>query len=271
MQNFLRGAAIAVSFLLPAVAQAAEGFSTANVNLRSGPSTSYPAVAVIPVGQTIEIYGCLNSTPWCDVSVGRWRGWVAARYIRTTYRNSRVILEPRYYRPLGIPTVTFEIGNYWDRYYRNRDFYRQRDRFDNDYRPPRRDWDRPRRDWNEDDQSWDRNRPRRDWNDNDQNWDRNRPRRDWNDNDQNWDRNRPRRDWNEMDNRRPEDNRRPDRDRPRPDNPDYGNRPDPNLDLQREQENDRIRRTQQREQNRMMDTPEGVTDCAPDDPACQIR
>ncbi|SIR16344.1 Uncharacterized conserved protein YraI [Rhizobium sp. RU20A] len=262
MQSFLRGAALAVSFLLPAVAQAAEGFATANVNLRSGPSTSYPAVAVIPAGQTIEIYGCLNSTAWCDVEVGRWRGWVAARYIRTTYRNNRVILEPRYYRPLGIPTVTFEIGTYWDRYYRNRDFYRQRDRFDDGYRPPRRDWERPRRDWNQDDQSWDR---RRDWNDNDQNWDRRR--RDWNDNDQNWDRNRPpRRETNDLDNRRPEE-----RPRPRPDNQDYGNAPDVDQDRQRAEELERIRRVQQRQQDRMLDTPGAGLDCPPDDPGCQGR
>ncbi|HEX2146602.1 MAG TPA: SH3 domain-containing protein, partial [Pseudorhizobium sp.] len=68
---------------------------------------------------------------------------------------------PQYYRPLGIPTVTFEIGNYWDRHYRGRDFYRDRDRWD---RRDRREWrDRDRRDW--DRRDWDRDRDGRrgDW------------------------------------------------------------------------------------------------------------
>jgi uncharacterized protein YraI len=258
MKQFLRGAAVVVSLLLPAAAQAADGFATANVNLRSGPSTSYPAVAVIPAGRSIEVFGCLNSTPWCDVSVGRWRGWVAARYIQTTYRNNRVVLEPRYYRPLGIPTVTFEIGNYWDRYYRNRDFYGQRDRYDDNYRPPRRDSQRPRRDWNQDDQGWDRNRPRRDWNETDDNWnrDRNRPRRDWNDNEQTRDQYQ-------------DPNRDRDRNRPRPENPDYGNSDNQQQDGVSQSDLDRIRRLQERQQNRLSDTPDGVTDCAPGDYGCQ--
>lgn len=61
------------------------------------------------------------------------RGWVAGRYIATTYRQNRVYVEPRYYRDLGVPVITFEVGRYWDRYYRDRDFYRERDRW---RRPP---------------------------------------------------------------------------------------------------------------------------------------
>lgn len=129
---------IAAAFLLPIAAQAAEGFATANVNMRSGPSTQYPAVTVIPFGTPIEIHGCLADIPWCDVSYYYGRGWVAARYVQVEYRQSRVYLEPDYYDTLGIPFVTFEVGTYWDRYYRNRDFYRQRDyyrgdRYDRDY------------------------------------------------------------------------------------------------------------------------------------------
>lgn len=138
----------------PALAEAAtRGFATANVNMRSGPSTAYPAVVVIPNGAPLTVHGCLSDTPWCDVSFVGGRGWVAGRYIATTYRQNRVYVEPRYYRDLGVPVITFEVGRYWDRYYRDRDFYRERDRWrrpppSGGYwnaapPPPRADWDRP--------------------------------------------------------------------------------------------------------------------------------
>ncbi len=152
LKSALVAIAAAAAFLLPAAAQAAEGFATANVNMRSGPSTRYPAVTIIPVGTPIEIHGCLADVPWCDVSFYDGRGWVAGRYIQAEYQQRRVYVEPDYYGYLGIPLVTFEIGNYWDRNYRNRDFYRDRDNYRPDYYRRDRDRDRytnrPNRDYN---------------------------------------------------------------------------------------------------------------------------
>lgn len=171
LKSALLAIAAAAAFLLPAAAQAAEGFSTANVNMRSGPSTRYPAVTVIPVGTPLEIHGCLADLPWCDVSFYDGRGWVAGRYVQAQYQQRRVYVEPDYYGSLGIPLVTFDVGNYWDRNYRNRDFYRQRDYYRRDRdrdrvfvpdRRPGRDYntfDRPRR--NNDDGVF-IERPRRD-------------------------------------------------------------------------------------------------------------
>ena len=148
--------AAALAFFLPAAAaSAAEGYATANVNMRSGPSTRYPAVTVIPAGTPVEIHGCLSDVFWCDVSFYNGRGWVSGNYVQVDYRQERVLIEPDYYGGLGIPTVTFEIGNYWDRHYRGRNFYRDRDRYrggsyyrrDNDDRDRNRFEDRrPRRD-----------------------------------------------------------------------------------------------------------------------------
>ncbi|MEZ2223923.1 SH3 domain-containing protein [Rhizobium sp. RCC_161_2] len=227
---------------LPAIAEAAEGFATANVNMRSGPSTQYPAVTMIPVGAPLEINGCLNETPWCDVSFVGGRGWVAGRYIQASYQSRRIYVGPQYYRPLGIPTITFNFDDYWGRYYRGRDFYRDRDRWRRgpgwsdrrpdagwDRRPDRnpgwdngsdRNWDR-NRDWNnqqDDNGDWGRQRRdrNRDWGnqqDNNQDWGQQRRDRDrdWNrqpDDNQGWGGNRPdrRRDDNRQDNerRRPE-------------------------------------------------------------------
>lgn len=135
MKKKLFGAiALLALIAVPALAEAAtRGFATANVNMRSGPSTAYPAVVVIPDGAPLTIHGCLSDTPWCDVSFSYGRGWVAGRYIQALYRQNRVYVEPRYYRDLGVPVITFEVGRYWDRYYRDRDFYRERDRW---RRPP---------------------------------------------------------------------------------------------------------------------------------------
>jgi len=165
----LRAAAVCALLAAPAIAEAAEGFATANVNMRSGPSTRYPAVSLIPVGESVEIHGCLADLPWCDVSFYGGRGWVAGRYVQADYRRNRVYVEPRYYRPLGIPTVVFQFDSYWDRNYRGRDFYRERDRWRGgpdwvDDSRDRRDWerqrerDRDRRDWERD-----RRRAQRDW------------------------------------------------------------------------------------------------------------
>lgn len=149
----LRMATIGALLLAPVIAKAAEGFATANVNMRSGPSTRYPAVSLIPVGESVEIHGCLADRPWCDVSFYGGRGWVAGRYVQASYRRNRVYVEPEYYRPLGIPTIVFQFDRYWDRHYRGRDFYRNRDRWRRDWAgdDDRREWERrearERRDW----------------------------------------------------------------------------------------------------------------------------
>lgn len=182
------------AIVITAVAEAAPAFSTANVNMRSGPSTRYPAVIVIPYGARVEIQGCMQSANWCDVSFAGYRGWVSGTYLQALYSQRRVYVGPEYYRPLGIPSVTFSIDNYWGRYYRDRDFYRDRDRWrGDDYRPrpPQygNDWNNrprpPRYDPDYDNNGWDRPPPRRDWNDNNNDWGNRPPPR------QDNDRNRP--------------------------------------------------------------------------------
>ncbi|MGO7873592.1 SH3 domain-containing protein [Rhizobium leguminosarum] len=183
MKNlFVKIAAAGMLMLAPAMAQAAEGYSTANVNMRAGPSTRYPAVAVIPAGSSVEIRGCLSEVNWCDVEFYGGRGWVSGQYVQALYQQRRVYVGPQYYRPLGIPMIRFSVDNYWDRYYRNRDFYRDRDRWsrgpdyyyrDRDNRDRDRDRDRDRnnrdrdRDWRDrDGRGQDRDRDRnRDWRD----------------------------------------------------------------------------------------------------------
>jgi uncharacterized protein YraI len=242
-------AALAALIVAPTVADAAvRGFSTANVNMRSGPSTAYPAVTVIPVGANVTIFGCMTTVNWCDVQFSGGRGWVSGNYVQADYQSRRVYVAPDYYPRLGIPTVTFDVDRYWGRYYSGRDFYRERDRWRRyDWRadrplpppppPPRWDRDGPRPPlpppprWDRDDRRppppppprWDRDRDRWDRDDGrPPRWDRDRdpPR---------FDRDPPRWDRDRGDDRRPPP--RVDRDPPRFDR-DRGDdrRPPPRVD-----------------------------------------
>nr|WP_204340367.1 SH3 domain-containing protein [Rhizobium leguminosarum] len=208
--------------LAPAIAQAAEGYSTANVNMRAGPSTRYPAVAVIPAGSSVEIRGCLSDVNWCDVEFYGGRGWVSGQYVQALYQQRRVYVGPQYYRPLGIPMIRFSVDNYWDRYYRNRDFYRDRDR-----------WSRGPDYYYRDRDNRDRDRDRdRDNRDRDRNWRERDGDRDGRDRDRDW------RDDNQRDDRQRDDRQRGDRqgddrrgDDRRPDRRDFDCRPgDPSCD-----------------------------------------
>lgn len=287
VKTLLMGAAaLGALMLAPDLASAAvQGYATANVNMRSGPSTAYPAVTVIPVGAPVSINGCMSSVNWCDVSFVGGRGWVSGNYVQASYRSNRVYVAPDYYQGLGIPTVTFEVNDYWGRYYRGRDFYRERDRWrDYNWRgdrqpppPPRWDdrrgpppggWDRDRDDRRPPPGGWDRDRdghrgPPGGWDRDRDDRDRGRP-----------DRDRPdRADRDRPDRGRP-DMVRPDRDRPdagRPDNgrPDMGrpdrDRPDARPDRGRPDRPDRPERPPQADQGARVPpgSPDAVRRCVP--------
>lgn len=116
-------------------ALAQNAYTTANVNMRSGPSTQYPAVTTLPNGAAVDVHGCLDGWTWCDTSWRGFRGWVSGRYLQMLYNDRRVYL-PDYAPRIGIPIITFSFGNYWDRWYRDRPWYRERDRW-RDFTPPR--------------------------------------------------------------------------------------------------------------------------------------
>lgn len=122
---------IAALFLLPHTAQAAEAFANAKVNLRAGPDGGYPVVDVLKHGQRVELLGCIAGYQWCEVETRSGEnGWVYAHYLDTNISGSSgqslTIIQTG---GGGLKIITFNPRNYWNRYYRTKYFYPERDRW----------------------------------------------------------------------------------------------------------------------------------------------
>lgn len=87
-------------------ADAAPARTAATVNMRTGPSVSYPIVTAIPRGSVVEVYTCLRSRPWCDVDWDGWRGWVSARFLRYTGGSYNYVPLYEIFPIIGIPVFT---------------------------------------------------------------------------------------------------------------------------------------------------------------------
>ena len=108
-----------ITVLLMGAAQAATAVATASVNMRSGPGTKYRVIIVIPAGAPVEVNRCHRRRVWCDVSYGRYRGWVSGRYLDSG----------RYaYGPGPAVTLGFFLGAplWYDRWYHGGYYYHGR-------------------------------------------------------------------------------------------------------------------------------------------------
>jgi uncharacterized protein YraI len=116
----------ALAFALPLWAAAQQAYTRASVNLRAGPSGDYPLVARLAPGQPVDVIGCTSGYGWCDVVLpDGGRGWVWSRSLDYAWQEQRVPLAT-YAATIGVPVVTFVIGNYWANYYRDRPWYGER-------------------------------------------------------------------------------------------------------------------------------------------------
>jgi uncharacterized protein YraI len=155
IMKFVWIAAVALAALTaaPSHAAAANAYATGNVNMRAGPGVDYPRITTVQRNAAVTVYGCTRQWTWCDTEWRGYRGWVSANFLEFIHRGRRV--QPDYGPRIGLPIITFEFGPYWDRHYRGRSWYRDRDRWDRDRRG-RDGWDRDRRDGDR----WDRRDPR---------------------------------------------------------------------------------------------------------------
>ncbi|HEM7901561.1 TPA: peptide-binding protein, partial [Burkholderia cenocepacia] len=113
----------------PGVADAqSSAYTNSPAELFAGPAPDYPVVAQIPPGTALDVFGCLSDYAWCDVALPGVRGWIDAQLLDYPYQGSYVPLL-QYGAIIGVPVTGFAIGAYWDRYYRHRPWYPDRDRW----------------------------------------------------------------------------------------------------------------------------------------------
>jgi uncharacterized protein YraI len=139
----LASAVLALSMTGALAAEAAPGFTTANVNHRTGPDTDFPSMGVIPEGEPVDIRGCLRDESWCDAIAGGNRGWVFSEYLAFSYRGQYTPLPDVGLSVARIPIVTFLANNYWRQHYVGRSWYTERDRWVKFKPRPRPGWRAP--------------------------------------------------------------------------------------------------------------------------------
>jgi uncharacterized protein YraI len=114
-------------FVVPGLAEAAQGFIASQTSLRAGPGGQFPYVDQLPAGAPVTVFGCLGGRSWCDVSFRGDRGWVSGSDLEIIFHSRRVrIVEVT---ETFVPVETFSVAIYWDHYYRGKPFYAERNRF----------------------------------------------------------------------------------------------------------------------------------------------
>lgn len=126
MRRKLLATSLALAFsALPLAASAAPAYVMSGTQIFAGPGNDYPMVAQLGPGINVNVNGCISDYSWCDVSFGGNRGWVYAGDLGYYYQHRRVPIA-EYGPSLSLPIITFSLGNYWDRHYRSRPFYHER-------------------------------------------------------------------------------------------------------------------------------------------------
>ena len=83
-------AAAVFAALVPAAAHAATAVTTGNVNLRAGPSTSYPVITTLPGNTAVEVEGCAQG--WCKVDDAGTEGWMSEDFLEGLSSPPAIVL-----------------------------------------------------------------------------------------------------------------------------------------------------------------------------------
>ncbi len=90
---------------LPAAASAAPAVATANVNVRSGPSTSFPVIDTLRPGEAVDVAGC--RTGWCYLTDED--GYVSSAYLRRG-SSGGATFEPNFNLSFNFPQGSISLG-----------------------------------------------------------------------------------------------------------------------------------------------------------------
>ncbi len=104
------------------VASAADGVAIRSGTLRAGPGTSYPAVADVASGDSLQIFGCLSGYSWCDVAAEGERGWIRGSRIDFLRDGTRYRVSESY-SDFGLTIAVFGLNDYWGSYYSERPWF----------------------------------------------------------------------------------------------------------------------------------------------------
>jgi len=91
-------------------AEAATGWTTRDLNLRTGPGTGYAKIMAMPAGARVDVVRCTN---WCELYYAGYHGWASARYISLGgYRPA----PPPVVMPPMPPSIYWQFGRrpWWD-------------------------------------------------------------------------------------------------------------------------------------------------------------
>lgn len=122
----------------------AQAVTTSAVNVRAGPDRFFPTVTWVLNGTPAKVHGCVDSWRWCDVTVGRDRGWIYARYLSVP-RDDRNVTIVQGGPGLGFLAIEFAVRPYWDAHYADRRWIGQAAHYQTRWerRRPPREWKDP--------------------------------------------------------------------------------------------------------------------------------
>ena len=134
--TFMRMALVGAMAAAPLAAAAQQVVTVGQeLHLRAGPDMDYPLVAVLGPGLQVIVQGCLADYRWCDVSYGPTRGWAYGMNLQVPWQDHWEPL-PAVAAVVGVGVLAFVLHDYWRDHYRDRSWYRDRDRWVRPYPVP---------------------------------------------------------------------------------------------------------------------------------------
>jgi len=144
MHSCLKGLLALATASCISLAAAQTAITTNSVNVRAGPERMFPTVTWLSSGTTVTVVGCTANWRWCDVIAGRDRGWVYTRFLAYSL-NGRTVTIVNGGPNLGLPSIEFSLGPYWDDHYQNQHWFGRKHYWQNRWnrRPPPPAWREP--------------------------------------------------------------------------------------------------------------------------------